>query len=220
MLAVSSTRPGAAPVTAKEELARVAPVLEALADALDVALSVDTSKAEVAARATDIGAVLINDVWGLQKDLGMADVVADAGAAIVIMHNRLEKDEAIDIIADMRRFFDRSLAIAAQAGIPKERIILDPGIGFAKTSRQNRDAIVRLDEFKDYGLPILVGVSRKGFLGSITEGEESSLAGTIAANLAAAAHGASIFRVHDVAENVVALKIFDAIRTGVSISAS
>ncbi len=215
-----STRPGAAPVTAKEELARVAPVLEALASTLDVALSVDTSKAEVAARATDIGAVLINDVWGLQKDLGMADVVADAGAAIVIMHNRLEKDEAIDIIADMRRFFDRSLAIAAQAGIPKERIILDPGIGFAKTSRQNRDAIVRLDKLKDYGLPILVGVSRKGFLGSITEGEESSVAGTIAANLAAAAYGASIFRVHDVAENTAALKVFDAIRTGRAISGS
>lgn len=214
------TRPGAAPVTAKEELARVAPVLEALASTLDVALSVDTSKAEVAARATDIGAVLINDVWGLQKDLGMADVVADAGAAIVIMHNRLEKDEAIDIIADMRRFFDRSLAIAAQAGIPKERIILDPGIGFAKTSRQNRDAIVRLDKLKDYGLPILVGVSRKGFLGSITEGEESSVAGTIAANLAAAAYGASIFRVHDVAENTAALKVFDAIRTGRAISGS
>ncbi len=220
MLAGSRRGPALVPVTAEEELARVAPVLEALASTLDVPLSIDTSKAEVAAKAADFGAVLINDVWGLQKDLGMADVVADAATAVVIMHNRLEKDEAIDIIADMRRYFDRSLALAAQAGIPKERIILDPGIGFAKTSRQNRDAIVRLDELKDYGLPILVGVSRKGFLGGITEGEESSLAGTIAANLAAAAHGASIFRVHDVAENVAALKVFHAIRTGRSISGS
>ncbi len=215
-----STRPGAVPVMAEGELARVAPMLEALAGTLDVPLSVDTSKAKVAARAADIGAVLINDVWGLQKDPGMADVVAEAQTAVVIMHNRLEKDQTIDIIADMRRFFDRSLALAAQAGIPKERIILDPGIGFAKTSRQNRDAIVRLDELKDYRLPILVGVSRKGFLGSVTAGEETSLAGTIAANLAAAASGASIFRVHDVAENVAALKVFHAIRTGRSISRS
>jgi dihydropteroate synthase len=215
-----STRPGAGPVTAEEEVARIAPVLEALARRLDVPLSIDTSKAEVAARAAEMGAVLINDVWGLQRDPRMADTVAVAEAAIVIMHNRLEKEKPIDIIADIRRFFDRSLTIAVQAGIPNERIILDPGIGFAKTSRQNRDAIVRLDELRDYRLPILVGVSRKGFLGSIIEGEESSLAGTIAANLAAAAHGASIFRVHDVAENVAALKVFDAIRTGRAVSES
>jgi dihydropteroate synthase len=215
-----STRPSGAPVTAEEELGRVALVLETLAGTLDVPLSVDTSKAEVAARVADVGAVLINDVWGLQKDLGMADVVAEAETAVVIMHNRTEKDETVDIIADIRRFFDRSLGLAAKAGIPRERIILDPGIGFAKTSRQNRDAIVRLNELKDYGLSILVGVSRKGFLGRISEGEESSLAGTIAANLAAAAHGASIFRVHDVAENVAALKVFHAIRTGRSTSES
>jgi dihydropteroate synthase len=131
------------------------------------------------------------------------------------MHNRAEKDETADIIADIRAFFDRSLARAAKAGIARERIILDPGIGFAKTSRQNRDAIVRLGELKDYGLPIMVGASRKSFLGSLTEGSpEASLIGTVAANLAAAARGAAIFRVHDVAEHVTALKVFHAIRQG------
>jgi dihydropteroate synthase len=128
------------------------------------------------------------------------------------MHNRAEKDEQIDVIADLRRFFDRSLALAAAAGIPSERIILDPGIGFGKTSAQNRDALFRLPELKDYHLPILVGVSRKGFLGSLVEGgDERTLIGTIAANLAAAARGASIFRVHDVAEHRAALKVFSAI---------
>ncbi|MEJ2435531.1 MAG: dihydropteroate synthase, partial [Pseudolabrys sp.] len=155
-----STRPGATPVAAEEELARLAPVLSALA-ALDAPLSVDTSKATVAARALAQGAVIINDVWGLQRDPDIAGVVAQGEAAVIVMHNRAEKDETLDIVADIRRAFNHSLAIAASAGIPRERIILDAGIGFGKTSRQNRDAIVRLGELKDYGLPILVGASRK-----------------------------------------------------------
>jgi dihydropteroate synthase len=127
------------------------------------------------------------------------------------MHNRVDRDETIDILSDIRRFFDHSLLLAAKSGIPKEHIILDPGIGFAKTARQNRDVMVRLAELKDYGHPILIGVSRKAFLGSLVEGGLSgSLAGTIAANLAAAASGAGIFRVHDVAEHVTALKVFCA----------
>jgi dihydropteroate synthase len=129
----------------------------------------------------------------------------------VIMHSRAEKDEAVDIVADMRAFFDRSLAIAEAAGIPRQRIVLDPGVGFGKTSRQNVQALAGIAMLKDYGLPVLVGLSRKGFLGSLGSRREATLAGTIAANLAAAAYGAAIFRVHDVAEHVAALSVFDTI---------
>ena len=208
-----STRPGAKPVAADDELRRIEPVMVALADALDAPLSIDTSKASVAASALKRGAILVNDVWGLQKDPAMADTVAAAEAAVVIMHNRAEKDETIDIVSDIRAFFDRSLGLAAKAGIPREHIILDPGIAFAKSSRQNRDVINRLPEIRDYGLPIMVGISRKAFLGSLTEGSpEATLAGTLAASLAAAAGGAALFRVHDVAEHVAALRVFQAIR--------
>jgi len=206
-----SARPGATPISTAEEMARLEPVLMALG-ALDEPLSVDTSKAEVAARAAEHGAVVINDIWGLQKDERMADAVAAAETAVVIMHNRAEKDEAIDIVADIRRFFDRSLALAERACIPKERIILDIGIGFAKSSRQNRDALTRLGEFKDYGLPILIGASRKAFLGSLNDGSEATLAGTLAVSLAAITAGAAIVRVHDVAEHVAALKAFQILR--------
>jgi dihydropteroate synthase len=211
-IGAESTRPGAAPVAADEELARLEPVLAALTD-LATPLSVDTSKAAVAARALALGAVMINDVWGLQHDSAVADVVARGEAAVVIMHNRAEKDDALDIVPDIRRFFDRSLAIAARAGIANSRIILDIGVGFAKSSRQNRDAIVRLTELKDYGLPILVGASRKKFLGSLTgDGSEGTLAGTLAVSLAAAAAGAAILRVHDVAEHAAALKVLRTLR--------
>ncbi len=211
-IGAESTRPGATPIAVNEELARLEPVLAALAD-IHAPLSVDTSKAAVAKRVLELGTVMINDVWGLQGDPAMADTVAQGEAAVVIMHNRPKKDEGIDITADIRRYFDRSLAIAAHAGIPREHIILDVGVGFAKSSRQNRAAINRLDELKDYGLPILVGASRKKFLGSLTgDGSEGALAGTLAVGLAAVTAGAAILRVHDVAEHVAALKVFKAMR--------
>jgi dihydropteroate synthase len=212
-----STRPSASPVSEAEELARVEQVLMALTGLLDVPVSIDTSKAAVAVRAVEIGAAVVNDVWGLQKDPSMPDAVAQAEAAVIIMHNRTEKDERADILADMRRFFDRSLALAAKAGIPKDVIILDPGIGFGKTSRQNVEAVARIPDLKDYGLPILVGASRKAFLGSLTgDGIEATLIGTVAANLVAAAAGASIFRVHDVAEHVAALRIFHSMHGNIT----
>jgi dihydropteroate synthase len=208
-----STRPGALPVAAAEELARIESVLAELAGTLEVPLSIDTYKANVAARAVALGVILVNDVWGLQKDPGMAEAVAAAEAAVVVMHNRAEKDPAIDIIADIRRFFARSLAIAEKAGIVQSRIILDPGIAFGKTARQNIEVIARLDELLEFGRPILIGVSRKTFLGSLIEGGiEGQLIGTIAASLAALAAGASVFRVHDVAEHIAALKVFHTIR--------
>lgn len=207
-----STRPDATPVTEVEELARLDPLLPDLAK-LDIPLSIDTTKSRVAARALSLGAVMVNDVSGLQKDDRMADTIADAEAAVVVMPNRREKDESLDIIADIRRSFDRSLAIAERAGIPKQRIILDVGIGFGKTSLQNRDAIVRLSELKDYGLPLMIGASRKRFLGKLTgDGSEGTLAGTVAVSLAAIAAGADIVRVHDVAEHAAALRVFRELR--------
>ncbi len=211
-IGAESTRPGAKPVDEALEMARLDQVLAEMVT-LEVPLSIDTTKAAVAARALSFGVVVVNDVWGLQKDPRMADAVAEAEAAVVIMHNRAEKDESLDIIADIRRFFERSLAIAAHAGIPKHRTILDVGIGFAKSSRQNREAILRLGELKDYGLPIMVGASRKKFLGSLTgDGIEGTLAGSLAVSLAAIVAGADIVRVHDVAEHAAALRVFQTIR--------
>jgi dihydropteroate synthase len=208
-----STRPGAQPIGEAEELARIEAVLGELAGTLDIPFSIDTYKSNVAVRAVELGAVLVNDVWGLQRDPAMAGAVAAAEAAVVVTHNRTEKDPALDVIADIRRFFACSLALADQAGIPKSRIILDPGIAFGKTARQNVEVIARLGELAEFGCPILIGVSRKKFLGSLIEGGiEGHLIGTIAASLAACAAGASLFRVHDVAEHVAALKVFDAIR--------
>jgi dihydropteroate synthase len=205
-----STQPGAIAISESEELSRLGPVMASLGE---LPISIDTTKASVAARAVEAGAILVNDVWGLQRDPAMADTVAASEAALVIMHNRIETDRGTDIIDDMRRFFDHSLALAAKAGIPVERVILDPGIGFAKTSRQNVDAVRRLGELKDYGRPFLVGASRKKFLGSsLGDGSEGERAGTIGAALAAAACGASLFRVHDVADHVAALKVFQTIR--------
>lgn len=206
-----STRPGALPVTEAEEFARIQFILAELGNR-EIPISIDTYKANIAVRALDLGAVVVNDVWGLQKDPAMADAVAAAGAAVVIMHNRAEKDSTIDIIADIRRFFTHSLTLADKAGIPRTRIVLDPGIAFGKTARQNVEVIVRLRELMDFDCPILIGVSRKAFLGSLVEGAiESTPIGTIAASLAACAAGASLFRVHDVAEHVAALKVFHAV---------
>ena len=143
----------------------------------------------------------------------MAEAVAAAEAALVITHNRAEKDPRVDIVADIRRFFARSLALADREGIPRSRILLDPGVAFGKTSRQNVEVLARLGELKDFGRPILVGLSRKKFLGSLMAGGiEGTPIGTIAASLAAYAAGAAAFRVHDVAEHVAALNVFHAIR--------
>ncbi len=207
-----STRPGHTPVPEDIELARLAPILPALAQAIDKPISIDTSKAAVARYAISVGVAVVNDVWGLQKDPAMADTVAEGGAAVVIMHNRDGVDPDLDVLGDMRRFFDRSLALADKAGIPHRHIILDPGIGFGKTKDQNLFVLNRLDYFLDYDLPLLVGISRKSLLGAMVGAEvESRRVATLAANLAAAAHGASIFRVHDAAEHVAAFRVFDAI---------
>src|SRR5271156_6817695 len=206
-----STRPGHVPVPEDEELRRVVPALEALAE-LDVAISIDTSKAAVAREAARLGACVINDVWGLQRDPGMADAVAATGSAVIVMHNRDEADKTIDILDDVERFFERSLNIAAAAGVPFGRILLDPGIGFGKTPEQNLSCIWGLDRFRRFGAPILIGLSRKSFIGRITGAEvDRRLPGTLAADTIALMRGASVLRVHDVAENRAALEIFKAL---------
>lgn len=207
-----STRPGHTAITAEEEWARLAPVLEPLLEEVDAPFSIDTYKAATARRATELGVVVVNDVWGLQHDAAMADTVAEAGAALVVMHNRTDTDPAIDIVADLRRFFDHSLDLAQRAGISNERIILDPGIGFGKTKQQNLAALAATTELQEYGLPILIGISRKSIFGALLGATvEGRLIGTIAANLVTAIYGARLFRVHDPAEHRAAFTVLDAI---------
>lgn len=207
-----STRPGFTPVEAEEEWQRIGPVIEALADRLAVPLSVDTTKARVARRALAAGAVLVNDIWGFQGDPALPDVVAEAGAGAVLMHNRAAPDSAIAIVDDMLRFFERSLREAERAGVAAERLILDPGIGFGKTQGQQVEAVRAIGALKAFGLPILVGLSKKSFLGRLTGAPvERRGVETLAANLAAAAAGATLFRVHDVADHVAALTVYGSI---------
>jgi dihydropteroate synthase len=210
-----STRPygGAVAVPIEEEMRRLAPVLPG-AVALGVPVSIDTMKAGVAAQALAAGAAIVNDVWGLQRDRDLARVVAEHGAPIIIMHNREAADPAIDIMADIAAFFSRSLAIAAAAGIARENIVLDPGIGFGKTPEQSLTAIARLPELKSFGLPLLVGASRKRFIDKVSPAPpDRRLGGSIAAHLLAVANGAAIIRTHDVAETVQALRVDSAIRS-------
>jgi dihydropteroate synthase len=214
-IGAESTRPygGAVAVPAEEEMRRLAPVLPG-AVSLGVPVSIDTMKAAVAAQAFDAGAVIVNDVWGLQRDQELARVVAERGVPVIIMHNRDAADAALDIIADIAAFFARSLEIAADAGIERENIVLDPGIGFGKTPEQSLIAIARLGELKSFGLPLLVGASRKRFIDKVSPAPpEQRLAGSIAAHLLAVANGAAIIRTHDVAETVQALRVDAAIRS-------
>jgi len=208
-----STRPygGAVPVTLEEERQRLAKILPAVVD-LGVPVSIDTLKAQIAAWALETGAAIVNDVWGLQRDRDMARVVADHGAPIVIMHNRENADPSIDIVADVTEFFARSLEIAARAGIGLDRIVLDPGIGFGKTPEQSLTCIARLDAWRGFNLPLLVGASRKRFIDSVVRSEPTErLGGSLVAHLIAIEHGAAIIRVHDVAPTVQALAVGKAI---------
>jgi dihydropteroate synthase len=209
-----SSRPyeGATPVSLEDELARLQPVLPEVI-ALGVPVSIDTMKAMVAAHALALGASIVNDVWGLQRDPDMARVIAEHGVPVIVMHNRESVDPAIDIMADVAAFFARALEIAGRAGIRRDRIVLDPGIGFGKTAEQSIIVIARLDRFASFGLPLLIGLSRKRFIASVAPSQpDERLPGSIAANLVAVEAGAAIVRVHDVAETVQALRVAAAIR--------
>jgi dihydropteroate synthase len=209
-----STRPygGQVPVDAAEERGRLEPVLSAVC-ALGVPVSIDTMKADVARWALAQGAAMVNDVWGLQRDPAMAAVVAEHGCPVVIMHNRESADPALDIMAEMERYFTRSLDIAGRAGIARERIVLDPGIGFGKVAEQSIEAIARLARLASFGLPLLLGASRKRFINEISPAPPGRrLGGSIAAHVVGALNGAAIIRAHDVAETMQALKVMAAIR--------
>jgi dihydropteroate synthase len=209
-----STRPGAAPLSLEDELARVIPILKAVKGGNLPPLSIDTYKAETARAALEVGAAIVNDVWGLQRDPEMARVAADFGAGLVLMHNRETADDGIDIVADVRAFLDRSLSIALAAGIKNDCIVLDPGVGFGKTMRQSAEVITRLSEVAALGFPILLGASRKRFIGHILKIDDPKdrLSGTLGAHLAGVANGADIIRAHDIKPHREALDVFDAIR--------
>ena len=212
-IGAESTRPygGAVPVPMEEEIRRLTPVLPQ-AVALGAPVSIDTMKAKVADWAITAGAAIINDVWGLQRDETMARVAARWGVPVIVMHNREHADPSLDIIAEIAEFFARSLDIAANAGLPRQQIVLDPGIGFGKTAEQSMIAIARLRELKSFGLPILVGASRKRFIAKVSPAPpDHRLGGSVAAHLAAVANGAAIIRTHDVAETAQALRVAAAI---------
>jgi dihydropteroate synthase len=213
-IGAESTRPygGAVAVPAEEELARLKPILPAVID-LGAPISIDTMKANVAAWALDAGAAIANDVWGLQRDPDMARVISEYNTPVVIMHNREAVDPSIDIMADIEAFFARSLDVADRAAVPRDRIVLDPGIGFGKTPEQSMTAIARLSRLKSFGLPLLVGASRKRFIDAVVPSPPNRrVGGSIASHLLAVENGAAIVRVHDVAETVQALRVADAIR--------
>ena len=212
-IGAESTRPygGAQPVSADDERARLAPVLPAVVK-LGLPVSIDTIKASIAAWALDQGAAIVNDVWGLQRDPDMARLIAERGVPVIVMHNRDVADPTIDIVADVIAFFSRSLEIAGRAGIKREAIVLDPGIGFGKTPEQSIVCIARLAEFKRFGLPLLVGASRKRFINAVTpSAPDERLGGSLASHLLAVKNGAAIIRAHDVAETVQALRVAAAI---------
>lgn len=207
-----STRPGAAPVPADEEQRRVLPVIEALAGSGGL-ISVDTARAETARRAVAAGAHIVNDVWGLQREPALAGLAAETGAGLVVMHTGRGRDTLPDPIADQLAFLGRSLAVAAEAGVLPEQIVLDPGFGFAKeTPGHNVALIARFGELHALGHPLMAGVSRKRFLGALTGREPGGRdVATAGANAILRLKGAALFRVHDVAATRDALRVADAV---------
>jgi dihydropteroate synthase len=212
-----STRPGAAPVPVEEELRRVEPVVAGLAH-LPQAISVDTSKAAVAAAALDAGAAIVNDVTALRGDPEMAALCADRGAGVVLMHMAGEprtmqrNPEYDDVVAEVREFLAVRLAAAVAAGIDESRIWLDPGIGFGKTARHNFELLRGLGELARLGRPLVVGTSRKSFIGRADgSAADERLGGTVATSILAAVAGAAVLRVHDVREMDEALQVAAAV---------
>lgn len=207
-----STRPGAEPVDAAEEQRRILPIIEALATREEAIISVDTYREETARMAIEAGAHIVNDVWGAQREPGIARVAAETGAGLVLMHTGREREKLPDVIGDQFAFLSRSVEIALEAGVERDRILLDPGFGFAKDADENLEIIARFEELRPLGFPFLVGTSRKRFIGHVTGREvEERDVGTAATSVALRLKGAVVFRVHDVAMNVDALAIADAI---------
>ncbi|MGB2963066.1 MAG: dihydropteroate synthase [Anaerolineales bacterium] len=222
-----STRPGAAPVSAQEEMERVLPVIRSLAKEFDTLISIDTYKAEIAQAALKEGADIINDVWGLRADPALGSVAAAAGVPIILMHNRSNPNNAAikeqlggryigveydDLLEDVKTELMESVSLAHKAGITDQNIILDPGIGFGKTVPQNLKLLNRLDEIKDLGYPVLLGPSRKSFIGyTLDLPQDDRIEGTAAAVAVGIVRGADIVRVHDVPEMIRITRMTDAL---------
>jgi len=215
-----STRPGGRPVGPEVEWGRVEGALGAIAARLSLPISVDTYHAEVARRALDAGASIVNDVSGLGVDPALAEVVARAGAGLVLMHSVGAPDslhaprEYGDVAEEVRAFLEQRMALAESRGVPLERIALDPGVGFSKKAEQSLDALCGIPRLSSLGRPVWIGVSRKSFLGALTgEPVEGRLAAGLGASVAAFALGARIFRTHDVRETVEALRLAERVLT-------
>ncbi|WP_296644755.1 dihydropteroate synthase [Romboutsia sp. 13368] len=207
-----STRPGHDYVDADEELRRVIPVIKKLKEELDTPISVDTYKAKVADKSLKLGVEMINDVWGLRKDKDMASVIAKYDAYVCIMHNQDNTEYHKDIMESIKEFLSESINIAIEAGIDKDKIVLDPGIGFGKTYEQNLEVLKRLGELKSLGYPILLGTSRKSVIGNTLDlPPKERVEGTIATTVLGVRDGVDIVRVHDVEKNLRAAKMADAI---------
>ncbi len=209
-----STRPGHVLISAEEEIARVVPVIEAIKGHFDVPISLDTYKAEVANAGIKAGVDMINDIWGLKKDPDMARVIKESSVACCLMHNRKEATY-IDLLSEMVADLRESLELAFEAGIPKEKIMLDPGIGFGKAYVDNLQVLGALHTFKQLGYPLLLGTSRKSVIGlTLDLPVEERLEGTLVTTVLAVQQGYSFVRVHDIKENVRAIRMAEAIREG------
>lgn len=206
-----STRPGHVQVGADEEMERVIPIIEALKKRFDTPISVDTYKGAVARSAVDVGADLVNDIWGLKYDKKMAEVIADTGVACCLMHNR-KKPEYEDFLAELKMDMEETVALARSAGISQDKIILDPGVGFGKTYEMNMEVLGHLEELRSLDYPLLLGVSRKSVIGLTLDLPVSErLEGTLVTTMLAVEHGFSFVRVHDVKENLRVVKMMEAI---------
>ncbi len=210
-----STRPGHKFVSAEEEISRISPVIKILKENIDVPISIDTYKSQVAEEALKLGVDMVNDVWGLTYDEDMADVIGKYDASVCIMHNQEGTEYEKDIIESIKEFLENSIEKALKAGVKKEKIVLDPGIGFGKTFEQNLEVLKRLNELKTLGYPILLGTSRKSVLGNIVGGEpKERVEATVATTVSGIRDGVEIVRVHDVKENLQAAKIADKLYRG------
>lgn len=210
-----STRPGSVEVSEEEEAQRVIPVIRRLSKEINVPISIDTYKAKVAEEAIQAGAAIINDIWGMQKEPQMAEVAARYSVPIILMHNQLGTEYSEDIMEEICMFFNKSINMGLNAGIKRENMIVDPGIGFGKTAEQNVVVMARLGELNDLGCPILLGTSRKSFIGKILDlVPKERVDGTVATTVMGIIQGADIVRVHDIKENARAARVTDAVVRG------
>ena len=208
-----STRPGHVPITIAEEISRTEDVVGRLSRESHVPISIDTYKLEVAEAAVAAGATMLNDVWGLTRSPAMAELAARHGCALVLMHNQDGTEYAGDLMEEIKRYLRASVGIATRAGVSHERIMIDPGIGFGKTAEQNWEVMRRLHELRDLGQPVLIGTSRKSFIGKLLDLPVTErIEGTAATVTAAILRGADIVRVHDVREMMRVVRVADRMR--------